>query len=568
MPKAISYISAIVILALIGIFVCYIHYFSFDFPYQDDVTLLEFINITQNTPWNWSIFFESLFRVDNDHSIVIPRLITWIDYLIFGQVNFQHLILVTLVELILILYLLFRLFKRQGIHLVYFIPVAFIWLQPQYHEVSNWAITGLQHGHVTLFLLASLLLITENKAYALIWAILLAFLAGFTFGNGFIVFIALAYVYLLQKNWKNALIVGSCLIFFFACYLQIYQMGQAAKFHWNINHIILSFLGFIGASAMEFPKIGLLLSWIFGFLVLCIFTFYSIDHGRYNLKNKDQGTYLGILSFILFSSGLIALVRSAENYTIYSRFQLYAALSIIIVYLHLLLHINKRYHPYLLIGTLLYAIPFYCLSFFNHSNSQQYQKMSFLADRINWKNNQSILSVSSGFLWNAKPIIREAEKKHVYSMSYPWNNPFQDQVSIPLTKESFKFQAKEFKQVMQQKHATWINHYYWLEFQHFPFNTAFDKQWFILLKSTNLATTNKYILPIQFALNGKKNFLSMENYRANYGSIKINHESLKAGNYKMYLLNLVTEGDPSRNKLYALNQVLQVDTSLHRLILK
>ncbi|CAM4116227.1 hypothetical protein EWU23_03385 [Cytophagaceae bacterium 50C-KIRBA] len=564
MPKALTNISAIVILTLIGIFVCYIHYFSFDFPYQDDVTLLEFINSTQNTPWNWSHFFQSLFRVDNDHSIVIPRLITWVDYLIFGQVNFQHLILVTLGELILILYLLYRLFKRQQIHLVYFIPVAFLWLQPQYHEVSNWAITGLQHGHVTLFLLASLLFITEDKAYALAWAITLAFLASFTFGNGFIVFIALAYVYLLQKNWKNALIVGICLMLFFACYLQIYQMGQAAKFHWNINHILFSFLGFIGASAMEFPKIGLVLSWFIGFLVVSIFIFYSIDHGKFNLKNKDQGTYLGILTFILFSAGLIALVRSAENYTIYSRFQLYAALSIIIVYLHILLHTNKRFHSFLLIGTLLYCIPFYCLSFFNHSIAQQYQKMSFLADRINWKNNQCILSVSSGFLWNAKPIILEAENNRVYSMNYPWDNPFQHQEAISLPKESLTFQAKEYKEIMRQKHATWINHYYWLEFQHFPFSTEFKKQWFIILQSTN-QHANSYILPIQFALNGKKNFLSMENYRANYGSIKINHESLKAGNYEMYLWNLDPENPASKNRLYALKQLMQVDTSLHTL---
>ena len=105
MSKALSYISAILILTLIGIFVCYILYFSFDFPYQDDVTLLEFINTTKNTPWNWSDFFQALFRVDNDHSIVIPRLITWIDYLLVGQVNFQHLIWLTLSELILILYL-------------------------------------------------------------------------------------------------------------------------------------------------------------------------------------------------------------------------------------------------------------------------------------------------------------------------------------------------------------------------------------------------------------------------------------------------------------------------------
>ncbi|MFL0162612.1 hypothetical protein [Aquirufa salirivi] len=567
MPKALSYISAIVIFTLIGIFVCYIQYFSFDFPFQDDVTLLEFINTTKNTPWNWSQFFSSLFRVDNDHAIVIPRIITWIDYLIFGQVNFQHLIWLNLCELLIILYLLFRLFKRQQIHLVYFIPVAFMWLQPQYHEVSNWAITGLQHGHVTLFLLISLYLITEDKAYALVWAIVLAYFASFTFGNGFIVFIALAYVYLLQRNWKNALIVGICLLLFFVCYLQIYHMGQAAIFHWNIKHILLSFFGFIGASAVEFPKIGLTLSWFIGLTVVCLFTYYSIDHGKFNLKNKDQGTYLGILTFILFSAGLIALVRSAEQYTIYSRFQLYAALSIIIVYLHVLLHSPKRYHKFLLAGMLCYSIPFYFLSFFNHSIAQQYQKMSFVADRINWKNNQSIQSVSSGFFINARPILQEAENNGIYTLNYPWDNPFQGSNAIPPQPGSMSLQARENIKIMHQKHATWINHYYWLEFQHFPFSTAFTKPWFMILKPID-KMKNCYILPIQFALNGKKNFLNMENYRANHGSIKINHESLKTGNYNLYLWNLDSQGSTARNHLYVLKQMIQVDSSLHTLQLK
>ncbi|MCZ2474569.1 hypothetical protein G9H61_03880 [Aquirufa ecclesiirivi] len=567
MSKALTYISAILILTLIGIFVCYILYFSFDFPYQDDVTLLEFINTTKNTPWNWSDFFQALFRVDNDHSIVIPRLVTWIDYLLVGQVNFQHLIWLTLSELILILYLLYRLFKRQKLHLVYFIPVAFLWLQPQYHEVSNWAITGLQHGHVTLFLLTSLYLITEDKAYALTWSIVLAFFASFTFGNGFIVFIALAYVYLLQKNWKNAFIIGICLLLFFAFYLQIYHMGQAVKFHWNIKHILLSFLGFIGASAMEFPKIGLVFSWFIGFIVVSIFTFFSIDHSKFNLKNKDQGTYLGILTFILFSAGLIALVRSAEHYTIYSRFQLYASLSIIIVYLHMLLHSHKRYHNILLIGMLLYSIPFYGLSYFNHSIAQQYQKMSFIADRINWKNNQTILSVSSGFLMNAKPILLEAEKKRIYSMNHPWKDPLEQSKTLSITELSIPIQAKEYKEIMQQKHATWLNHYYWLEFQQFPFSSGIKKQWFMILKPTN-KINHSYILPIQFALNGKKNFLSMENYRADYGSIRINHESLKSGIYKLYLWNLDTQLPSSKNALYALKQIIQVDSQLHTLVLK
>ncbi|MHA8052605.1 hypothetical protein [Aquirufa sp. OSTEICH-129A] len=567
MHKTLSTISSLVILSLIGIFVFYVFNFSLDFPFQDDVTLLEFINSTQISPWDWSRFFQALFRVDNDHSIVIPRLIAWFDYLIFGQVNFQHLIWLTLFELIVILYLLFRLFNRQKIHLIYFTPVAFLWLQPQYHEVSNWAITGLQHAHVSLFLLVSLTLITEKKSFALAWAILLAFLASFTFGNGFIVFISIAYVYALQKNWKNALIICLCLVLFFACYLQIYQMGQAAKFHWNIQHIFLSFVGFIGATAMEFPKLGLSLSWGIGIGVVAFFIFYSLDFWKFQFKYQDQATYLGILAFILFSAGLIALVRSAENYTIYSRFQLYAALSMIIVYLLLLPQVSKPNKRIILIISLLYSISFNTLAYFNHINSQQYQKMSFIADRINWQNNHSQLSVSSGFLWNAKPIFELAEKNKVYSINNTWTSPSQLNKAKSLSRQTFSLQAKEYQVVMQQKHATWLNHYYWLEFQNFPFSTELNAQWFICLQSQTHPKLS-YILPIQFALNGKKNFLMMENYRASYGSIKINHESIQAGEFDMYLLLRESNHQVGKQELYKLDQTILVDSQSHKLSLE
>ncbi|RXK52575.1 hypothetical protein [Aquirufa rosea] len=567
MYKVSTYISTIIILSLIGVYVCYIYNFSLDFPFQDDVSLLDFVNTTLIRPWNWSVFLHELFRVDNDHSIALPRLITWLDYIINGKVNFQHLIMITVVNLLFILYLLYRLFQKQQLPMVYFIPVVLIWLQPQYHEVSNWAITGLQHSLINIFLLSSLILISEKKPFALAWSILFAFLACYTYGNGFILFLTIGYLYLIQKNWKNVLIVAFGLLVFFAVYLQIYQMGQTTKFHWNISHILFSFLAFIGASATEFPKISLILSGFLGLGVVSIFVYYSWSYWKRNSQNTLQATYLSILAFILITSGLIALVRSAESYTIYSRYQLYAALSVIILYLFLLSRASAKKQALVFFIALAFSISFSGLSYFNHTISQQYKKMSFLADRINWYYNQSLLSVSSGYLSNAREIYQKAEKNQIYTMTMPWVNPIESDTGKAIKTASLNLHAKEYKDIMKQKHKTWVNHYYWLEFQEFPLDNDFKKQWYIIIRLKNQSRYT-YVLPIQFGLNGKKNFILWENYRAKYGSIKFNHESIQDGTYEMYLWSMNSHQTTPKKELYKLEQELTINSQIQTLELK
>jgi len=147
MKKLVFLLSIVFFIGQAILYFAYINRFSFNFPVQDDVSLIEFIH----AKGSGSDLFYQLFRVDNDHAIVIPRVITWVNQLLHGSVNFKHIILWNALTLIGCFYLLFSQFQKLNINSPYFVPVGFLLFQPQFFEVSNWAITGLQHINIVLF---------------------------------------------------------------------------------------------------------------------------------------------------------------------------------------------------------------------------------------------------------------------------------------------------------------------------------------------------------------------------------------------------------------------------------
>ena len=152
--RALRSIPSLIIFFVVSFFLLYSFLFTVNYPFQDDLLLLNFVNEVVNGV-DLPTFFELLFRTDNDHKVVIPRLIAFINYLISGTLNYKLYIALVWINLLFMLYFLYVQFKKMGLPLVYFIPVPLLFLQPQYYEVSQWAINGMQHSFLTVFLIAS-----------------------------------------------------------------------------------------------------------------------------------------------------------------------------------------------------------------------------------------------------------------------------------------------------------------------------------------------------------------------------------------------------------------------------
>ncbi len=68
--------SAFLIFLIVLIFLSYIYYFSVDFPFQDDLLLIDFVEKVDSGNLGFITFFKELFKTYNDHKVVIPRLIS------------------------------------------------------------------------------------------------------------------------------------------------------------------------------------------------------------------------------------------------------------------------------------------------------------------------------------------------------------------------------------------------------------------------------------------------------------------------------------------------------------
>lgn len=418
-----KYIALVIIGLVIALFLVYNYFFSVDFPFQDDLVLVNFVNeVTNDVPL--TEFFQNLFRTDNDHKVVIPRLIALINYLLTGHLNFKAFIGLVSINLLYILYFLFLQFRKLRLPLYYFLPVPFLFLQPQHYEVSVWAINGMQHSFLTVFLVTSILLVSKPSKLAYFGAVLCCFLATFTHGNGILSFPAMIFYFLCYQNFRKAIGVGVFMLIALGIYLGGYESGQAAHLPPGVDVVLGNFLGFIGANMMIWsPKLVFSVLWggvillFAGFLVFKI----ALTYGK-RAKKLESGINVELLTlfcFIVITSLVIAFIRSWMGSTLASRFQLYAALSSCIVYLLLLGYFPLLRKNFVVVVFSLLSVLMWGQSYYEYTGTVANRKTTYLADIFNWNTNRKLLSVDKTLQQNAAFYLFPAFEKGILEFPPP-----------------------------------------------------------------------------------------------------------------------------------------------------
>lgn len=144
----------------------YIAYFTEDFPIQDDVNFIDYLYHSKKalTPL---AYIQYLFRIDNDHCQAIGRLIVHACYLIEGKINFKILQLLSIVELLGILYVCFLMSKPILRSNWQFVPIFLAICQVNYFEIFNWSITSISILPCLLFFLIALFLREKKLGWSL-----------------------------------------------------------------------------------------------------------------------------------------------------------------------------------------------------------------------------------------------------------------------------------------------------------------------------------------------------------------------------------------------------------------
>ena len=542
MKKSIPFISIGFFIGQAVLYCAYIYRFSFSFFLQDDVTLIEFIHAKELG----SDFFGQLFRVDNDHAIVIPRLATWLNQILNGSVNFKQLILLSAVTLCGCFYLLWTQFQKSKIALPYFIPVGFFLFQPQFFEVSNWAITGLQHINIVLFVCLSLIALEQKKLLlALFWAIL----AGFTFGNGIVLFVVLAAYLIFAKRYKEFLAWGIGLGVYLALLLPHYVFGQQAKFDLNVLHIANYALGILGACMLDLTGNNLLVGIVFGGLLFGYWVFLFLV--------KKQQTFFGYLFlFIVGTCLIIAIPRSGANWTTYnsSRYFLYAPLAIISLYAMSLNQFPSS-RKGIFLGTSALSIAFCFMSYHIHTAQMVARVQVKQADNDNWIRNKRVVGIVPQVFVNDQKILQDAFQLHFIEKE-PGILSQADLAALsgdtPTWNLAEKMLVEHHANPIRERHGVWLKRFDYLLFPKFAGENSLANYWFILLQ--NEQSKAVFTVAINFKKGSMKQLLTSGHYLSNYGIAQVYTDGMPSGNYQLFLWHQ----NKAKHSLYRLSQTHEI----------
>lgn len=302
-----------------------------------------------------------LFQPNNEHRMVIGKLVTLAYYAITGNLNITYLHIAGACFTLGTLSLFWSAFSRSNLSLWYFLPVPFLLFQFQYHLVFLWAICSLQHQPVVFFVSLSMFLLARNRFS---WAVLAAVCATFAMSNGIFVWVSGAAILLLRSNYRLLTfwcVAGALAVSFY--FFGMSAQGNESSFAFFVKNPHLSVLGFfafLGGLLDLFPEKTIVersvLPVIMGFAVMIWvgIWLYGVLSGWLNksfnwqlkrpvfLKKQVstgeasfQEFLLGILIFLLVNAFIIGLLRPRFGFfvMIVSNYKLYPALFLIVAYL-------------------------------------------------------------------------------------------------------------------------------------------------------------------------------------------------------------------------------------------
>ncbi|QJW88693.1 hypothetical protein HNV11_04525 [Spirosoma taeanense] len=446
---------------LVG-FTAFLLAYAVNVPWMDDIdAFLNFI-VGYTDAQTFSDKLSWLLRPNNEHRILIAKLITLGMYNLTGEVNFRGLILLAFVFLLGILYLFYHVFRSFRLPLLAFAPVGFLLLQPQHYLTSIWAITGLQHQVVVCLTFTAMYLLAAGGRGRFVGATGLQLLASLSMSNGLFGWVAGAVVLALQRHWRRLgawLVVGVATIIFYFHDFQSPQ-GNESSFSFFLKYPYLVFSGFFtftGALFDFFPDstifwrsvlptlAGLLL---IGLLLWMLWRMNEplLRHPASRLDGWDSAAvsmkkrryfFTGCYAFLMVNAVIVAFLRPRMGYGVMlvSNYMLYPAVLVILLYLNVISEFAARRDVmrWVQLG-LTISLIVWGVSYGVRWPKVAYRKQQLLTNAFNQKHNDTGLGATWGtpFAEVAARTMRQTVQRGMYH--YPdqaYYTPYESLLTVP-----------------------------------------------------------------------------------------------------------------------------------------
>ena len=413
-----SIISIVIILLPVLIYLVYSFLNSDSLFRSDDFHLLKTVVWMQDVDSPIEKF-KLLIQQHNEHRIIFPRLLTWLDYTIEGAINWRTLVLIGNLLWVSVLWFFWKGFESKQIPVWMFIPIPYILLQPQYFDNVNWAISILQQSVIVFWFGFLCLLLTKEKFS---WAILVAVLATFTHGNGIFSFVIGIIFMSLDRDWKWVIRWVCALVVVGAVYFWGFEKGQNADFQASLSdplRLIMAFFAFFGALTL-IKLHGTIYPVLCGGLFVLILGLHLVPkiilhfRGGAKLLFFDR-LLLGNVLFLGITAALVSVSRSwsgIESITT-ARYQHYSPFVACWVYLVIVFTLNGKSRGLFAIVTIVVALLFNGASYFIYNEEVVFRKNWLVAEAENWINHAVFLNYAKSFNDNIREPYSEAVKRGV-----------------------------------------------------------------------------------------------------------------------------------------------------------
>ena len=398
LPRKRNIFALFVSVALIGLYFYLWNHYALNIPKWDDHPLKGVVADFEKST-TLSEQFNIVFKQHNEHRIVLTRIVAIIDYELFGELNFKHLMFFGNLALLIIWWLITRFFKQTIAPVWYAIPIVTLWFSMAFWENAFWGMAAIQNFWVVAFALLCFWILRRNDGYWW-WAMPVAFMAFFTSGNGILVLPISFLILLIQKQYQKSIVWVVFSIMIAVLYFQIldyHRPPQEFLVPTNIKTIFRGFMLMAGSIVEGLPfgsnttKLPLYNGWLTTFvsLSLILYVLRNLVKKQSELNHYDY-FYLGGTLFALLSIALVCYSRlgSGTEVMLNSRYKIYSALLFSFNIAYLTIFVNQKFRDSLTITFLIGA------SFLYISN-QHYH----LYDTINFRKFQ----ISAAFNWKSYP---------------------------------------------------------------------------------------------------------------------------------------------------------------------
>jgi hypothetical protein len=353
-PNGLRRLAPVLIAVPIICYVVLVLTYAVNVPWVDDMdAFLSFIlgysdatTLTEKIDW--------LLRPNNEHRILMAKLTTLLMRALTGEVNFRWLIFVAFGFLMGTFALFYRVFRSMNLSLLAFLPVCFIFWQPQYYLTSLWALTGLQHSVVIFLILLSIYLLSGPGRYRFMGALGVQMLASLSMSNGLFGWVAGAVVLVLAQQWKRlGLWIGigtATIIFYFHDFQNAQGNDSSVTFFLQSPHIVIAaFFTFVGA-LLDFVPVNdivrrSILPTLFGlvlvptvlwFLWRMNWPLWSRHRSADMTRQRRRYFFTGSYAFLFINAFIVAFLRPRFGYEVMlvSNYMIYPALLTSLIYLN------------------------------------------------------------------------------------------------------------------------------------------------------------------------------------------------------------------------------------------